>query len=61
MRLEWWLAAGVVTAAPLAGQERRPSEASPPIVAGYEHLRASSAASESAMGEVLLGELNCLS
>ena len=32
-----------------------------PVVPGYEYLRASNAVDESAMGEVLLSELNCIS
>ena len=34
---------------------------STPVVPGYEHLRLAGAAGEAALGEVLLGELNCLS
>ncbi|MYF94066.1 MAG: hypothetical protein F4210_00860 [Holophagales bacterium] len=35
--------------------------ASPPVVSGYEHLRLAGAASDAELGELLLGELNCLS
>ena len=43
-------------------QAQSPVPASPtPVVPGYEHLRLAGAASEAALGEVLLGELNCLS
>ena len=31
-----------------------------PVVPGYEHLRLAGAADEAALGEILLGELNCL-
>ena len=34
---------------------------STPVIPGYEHLRLAGAAGEAALGEVLLGELNCLS
>ena len=34
---------------------------STPVVPGYEHLRVAGAVGEAALGEVLLGELNCLS
>ncbi len=43
-------------------QAQSPVPATPtPVVPGYEHLRLAGAASEAALGEVLLGELNCLS
>ena len=32
-----------------------------PVVPGYEHLRLAGAAHDAALGEILLGELNCLS
>ena len=35
--------------------------ASPPVVSGYEHLRLAGAVSDAELGELLLGELNCLS
>ena len=51
-----------VTAWAFGAPPPRQSTASPePVVAGYERLRASGAAYERARGEVLLGELNCLS
>ncbi len=37
------------------------AQATSPVVPGYEHLRLAGATSEAALGEILLGELNCLS
>ena len=44
-----------------AATQDRLSDSVTAVVAGYEHLRASAAVSETVLGEVLLGELNCLS
>ena len=50
----------VALSAALQAQPAVPA-APPPVVPGYEHLRLAGAAGEAALGEVLLGELNCLS
>ena len=65
MRLNWSgrLILAVATAALSASvqaQTAAPVEAAP-VVPGYEHLRHAGAADEAALGEILLGELNCLS
>ncbi|MEE8134930.1 MAG: cytochrome c, partial [Gemmatimonadales bacterium] len=44
-----------------ATQDTRSAGVTSPVVAGYEQLRRSNLADEKTMGEVLLGELNCLS
>ncbi len=49
--------AGVPSGAPGA----QSADVTAPVVAGYEQLRRSGLADEQTMGEVLLGELNCLS
>ena len=52
----------IATAAsgPLQAQTGAANPAAP-VVPGYEHLRLAGAADEAALGELLLGELNCLS
>ncbi len=58
-RLVFPVLAAALSAALLA----QPAVPAPPtpVVPGYEHLRLAGAAGEAALGEVLLGELNCLS
>lgn len=53
----------IAMAAPGVGVQAQASAASlsPPVVPGYEHLRLAGATDEAALGEILLGELNCLS
>ena len=61
-----WSAGLVCTAATVAlgvaAQAQPAAQAvATPVVPGYEHLRLAGAAGDVALGEVLLGELNCLS
>ena len=49
-----------VTALSVTAQAQTAYSATPPVVPGYEHLRLAGAADEAALGEILLGELNCL-
>lgn len=53
----------VIATAASGPLQARTGSADPPapVVAGYEHLRLAGAASDAELGEVLLGELNCLS
>ncbi len=53
----------IAMAAPRVGVQAQASAASlsPAVVPGYEHLRVAGATDEAALGEILLGELNCLS
>ena len=56
------LACAIATAASGPLQAQTGSAAPPaPVVPGYEQLRLAGAADEAALGEILLGELNCLS
>ena len=50
-----------VTAPRGTAQAQTAYSATPPVVPGYEQLRLAGAADEAALGEILLGELNCLS
>ena len=61
MKFRSTLAAALLPVAAAAATQDRLSDSVAAVVAGYEHLRASAAVSETALGEVLLGELNCLS
>ena len=55
------LACAIATAASAPLRAQTGSAAPPaPVVPGYEHLRLAGAADDAALGEVLLGELNCL-
>lgn len=49
-----------VTAPRGTAQAQTALSATPPVVPGYERLRLAGAADDAALGEVLLGELNCL-
>ena len=53
----------IAMAAPRAGVQAQASASSllRPVVPGYEHLRLAGAVGQAALGEILLGELNCLS
>ena len=50
-----------VTEPPGTAQAQTAYSATSPVVPGYEQLRLAGAADEAALGEILLGELNCLS
>ena len=50
-----------VTALSETAQAQTAYSATSPVVPGYEHLRLAGAADEAALGEILLGELKCLS
>lgn len=55
------LACAIATAASVPLRAQTGSAAPPaPVVPGYEHLRLAGAADDAALGEILLGELNCL-
>lgn len=55
------LACAIATAASVPLRAQTGSAAPPaPVVPGYEHLRLAGAAHDAALGEILLGELNCL-
>ena len=58
-----WLVCTAVAVALGSAAQAQPAvrAVSTPVIPGYEHLRLAGAASEAALGEVLLGELNCLS
>jgi len=51
--------AASVPGGPVRAQAVAP-DAPPPVVPGYEHLRLAGAANDAELGELLLGELNCL-
>ena len=50
-----------VAGAPSGARGIQSASVTPPVVAGYEQLRLSNLADERTKGELLLGELNCLS